>query len=157
VRKAGQGVTDVDDQLGFRVLSTSPVYLSKRGVHSTRFDPDHYFVEARSRAGCGVICNELFTEKSIELLSSSIDPDIDSNLRYYPLVGKGEIFPVPDPEKLPVVDPVPMKQGGSLDRAKYLHGLFEAVAKVERSGYNVLEECGASVDEVCNQLCVHAV
>lgn len=154
VRRAGQGVTDVGDRLGFRLLSTSPVYLSKRGVHSMRFDPDHYLIEARSNAGCGAICNELFTEKSIELLSSSIDSDTDSSFRYYPLLEKGEIFPLSDPEKQPVVVPIPMKKDGTLDRVKYLHGLFEAVARVERGGYRVLEECGAPVDEVCCALMV---
>ena len=71
-------------------------------------------------------------------LSGEIDPNSDSSLLYYPLMKKGERFPVADSSKEPVLDPKPDS------RKEYLHGILQAIGDVERDGFEVLGELGAS-------------
>jgi hypothetical protein len=54
---------------------------------------------------------------------------------------KGERFPTNDPEKKPVLDPKPMKDG-VVCRKEYLHGILQGIANIEvikmssRGGYD---------------------
>ena len=48
----------------------------------------------------------------------------------------GERFPENDPSKLPVLDPMPSS------RKDFLHGILQAIAIVEKNGYNALVELG---------------
>jgi sugar (pentulose or hexulose) kinase len=60
------------------------------------------------------------------------------NLNYYPLAGQaGERFPTCDPNKQKVLTPRPPRRGD------YLRGILEGIARVEKEGYDVLNELGA--------------
>jgi sugar (pentulose or hexulose) kinase len=61
----------------------------------------------------------------------------DTGLDYYPLPATGERFPVNDPAMKPVLEPVPDEP------AQFLQGIFEGVARIEKRGYDLLEELGA--------------
>ena len=70
-------------------------------------------------------------------LSARIDPSSDSGLDYYPLPSPGERFPINDPALAPRLEPRPA------DDARFLHGLFEGMARIEQLGYRRLQELGA--------------
>ncbi|CAM9442122.1 unnamed protein product [Pylaiella littoralis] len=103
-------------------------------------DADLWLVGGASNVGCAVLRVEGFESRELEALSRDIDPSVDSPLEYYPLQRgtKGERFPVNDPLKESVLEPRP----GS--RTEYLHGLLQAIARVESEGYAALEALGAT-------------
>jgi hypothetical protein len=88
--------------------------------------------------GCAILPKEGFSDQELIACSERIDPSTDSNLSYYPLLRPGERFPVNDPLKQPNLIPRPE------DRALYLHGILEAIARVEKQGFDALEELGAT-------------
>lgn len=88
--------------------------------------------------GCAILPREGFSDQELIACSERIDPSTDSNLSYYPLLRPGERFPVNDPLKQPILIPRPD------DRALYLHGILEAIARVEKQGFDALEELGAT-------------
>ena len=88
----------------------------------------------------GAALRSLSTDAELLSLSARIDPSIPSPLDYYPLPPgtRGERFPSCDPSRLPALGPAPA------DRAEYLHGLLESIARVEAEGYRLLGRLGAT-------------
>lgn len=120
---------------------------SSRGIYSHRLSAPSspsssssslWLVGGASNVGCAVLRQQGFSEEELVECSKRIDPATDSGLQYYPLTRPGERFPESDSEKQPVLDPRPT------DRAVFLHGILEAIARVEARGYAALEELGAS-------------
>lgn len=156
----GQAVTSLGSTLAIKSLSSRPVFDSSRGVYSHRLAIQQYehlwLVGGASNVGCAVLRQEGYTDAELESLSSSgaIDPYKDSPFQYYPLIKQGERFPERDPMKQPMLSPKPMSLAHAAcgaDRAQYLHGLLQSIAQVEKKGYDVLEELGATpVTEVCD-------
>ena len=60
-----------------------------------------------------------------------------TGLGYYPLPGRGERFPVNDPEKVSITEPRPEND------AEFFQGLLEGIAEVEAAAYARLAELGA--------------
>lgn len=131
----GDGVTSVGTTLVIKLLSEAPVTDVKRGVYSHRVF-GMWLAGGASNAGGGALLRHFPLERIVEL-SERIDPNTDSGLRYYPLPQPGERFPVSDPGMQPVVSPRPKSD------ALFLHGLFEGLARIERSGYDALRGLGA--------------
>lgn len=130
-------------------LTKNFVEDASRGVYSHRFprfgdsggggeEEDAWLIGGASNVGCAVLRQEGFNDEELIALSKEIDPDIDSPLSYYPLMKKGERFPVADSNKEPVLDPKPD------GRKEYLHGILQGIGDVEREGFRVLGELGAS-------------
>jgi len=148
---AGLAVTSLGSTLAIKYLSKNYVEDADRGVYSHRFpnvfsaagdgngdDNAFWLAGGASNVGCAILRQEAFSNAELISLSSDIDPESDSKLQYYPLVKKGERFPVADSNKKPVLTPVP----GT--RAEYLHGILQGISDVERDGFLVLGELGAS-------------
>lgn len=139
----GTAVTSLGSTLAMKQLSLNYVEDADRGIYSHRFpnfkDPDQeaWLVGGASNVGCAVLRKLGFSNEELADLSSRIDPEMDSNLTYYPLVRPGERFPVADPNKEPILEPVPE------DRADFLHGILQSIADVEREGFSALRELGA--------------
>jgi sugar (pentulose or hexulose) kinase len=66
-----------------------------------------------------------------------LDPETFTGLNYYPLPDVGERFPVNDPAKLPLLEPLPG------DSTVFFQALLEGIARIERLGYEVLRQLGA--------------
>ena len=131
----GDGVTSVGTTLVIKLLSDVPVTDVRRGVYSHRIF-GMWLAGGASNAGGGALLRHFPLERIVEL-SERMDPDTDSGLHYYPLPQPGERFPVSDPGMQPVVSPRPCSD------ALFLQGLFEGLARIERSGYDALRELGA--------------
>ena len=77
----------------------------------------------------GAVLRECFPGIDLDELSRQIDPDQESGLKLLPLSGKGERFPVDDPDLAPILTPRPVSD------ALYLHGLLEGLCQIERQGW----------------------
>ena len=150
--KYGTAVTSLGSTLAIKMLSKTPVEDSARGVYSHRFpdlccggsptnedkkDTDLWLVGGASNVGCAILRKEEFSNDELVQLSKDMDVSSDSSLSYYPLLKKGERFPIADSEKMPCLEPK------SEDRQKYLKGILQGIARVEVTGFEVFDELGA--------------
>jgi D-ribulokinase len=145
---SGTAVTSLGSTLAIKYLSKSYVEDADRGVYSHRVpsvfaqadgtDSASWLAGGASNVGCAILRQEEFSNEELEMLSAEIDPNKDSPLDYYPLVKKGERFPVADSNKEPLLTPVPDS------RRDYLHGILQGISNVERDGFQILGDLGAS-------------
>ncbi|MFW2437912.1 MAG: FGGY-family carbohydrate kinase [Arenicellales bacterium] len=133
----GEAATSLGSTLVLKLCTGKPITSNALGIYSHRLDQQRWLAGGASNSG-GAVLKAYFTIDELFSLSEQINPDLDTGLNYYPLPEKGERFPFPDPEKLPVMRPVPDS------RAEYLQAIFEGIAQIERQGYDLLEELGAS-------------
>jgi D-ribulokinase len=140
---SGQAVTSLGSTLVLKVLSQDRVEDSRYGIYSHRLG-DRWLVGGASNTG-GNALRQFFSDQELAQLSAQINPDLPSQLDYYPLIKTGERFPVNDPQKLPRLQPRPD------DPVELLHGLLESIARIESEGYQLLQSLGASpVHSVCS-------
>jgi sugar (pentulose or hexulose) kinase len=132
----GAAVTSLGSTLVLKLLSETRAESARYGVYSHWYG-DLWLVGGASNAG-GRVLRQHFTDQELETLSPCIDPETDSGLDYYPLPGPGERFPYNDPTLPPRLEPRPP------ERARFLHGLLEGLARVEALGYARLQELGAT-------------
>jgi len=132
----GDGVTSLGSTLVLKLLSETPVNNSQYGIYSHRFG-DRWLVGGASNTG-GAVLRHFFSDVELETLSSQINPNQESPLDYYPLLGKGDRFPINDPNLLPRLHPRPE------DPVDFLHGLLQGIARIEALGYQRLTKLGAT-------------
>jgi D-ribulokinase len=132
----GEAVTSLGSTLVLKLLSDRPVNDAATGVYSHRWG-DRWLVGGASNSG-GAVLRHFFTDQELQELSEQIDPDRPTNLRYYPLLQPGERFPINDPLFSPQLGPRP------IDDAEFLHGLLAGIARIERQGFELLQQLGAS-------------
>jgi len=136
-RHAGQAVTSLGSTLAVKLLSERAVDDSERGIYSHRLG-NEWLVGGASNVGCLILRHLSFSPQELLSLSNEINPSLPSSLLYYPLVTTGERFPVNNPNKQPVLEPVPES------RREFLHGILQGISEVEREGYKALVELGAT-------------
>jgi len=131
----GDAVTSLGSTLVLKVIAKEPVSAPEYGVYSHRLG-DAWLAGGASNSG-GAVLRAHFDEAALRRLSAKIDPEQPSGLDYYPLPATGERFPVHDPALAPRLTPRPA------DDARFLHGLLEGIARIERDGYRLLARLGA--------------
>ena len=148
----GTAVTSLGSTLAIKQLSETYVEDADRGVYSHRFPvfrssdgkesdgggSEAWLIGGASNVGCAVLRQEKFSNEELVELSKDIDPASNSPLKYYPLTKKGERFPAANSDMLPMLDPKPDT------RVEYLHGILQGISDVEREGFKVLGDLGAS-------------
>ncbi|NES72707.1 MAG: FGGY-family carbohydrate kinase [Okeania sp. SIO2D1] len=132
----GEAVTSLGSTLVLKLLSRTRVDDAKYGIYSHRLG-DLWLVGGASNTG-GAVLRHFFTDAELSSLSSQIDPNTESGLDYYPLLQKGDRFPINDPELLPRLTPKPENS------VQFLHGLLEGIAKIELRGYELLQALSAA-------------
>lgn len=132
----GDAVTSLGSTLVLKLLSERRVDDADSGVYSHWFGT-LWLAGGASNAG-GAVLRRHFSDTELATLSAQIDPERDSGLDYYPLPAPGERFPVNDPTLPPRIEPRPAQ------RAQFLHGLLEGLARIEARGYARLRELGAT-------------
>lgn len=135
-RQPGQAVSSLGSTLVLKLLSASRVDDGDSGVYSHWFG-NLWLAGGASNAG-GAVLRQHFSDHEMASLCARIDAERDSGLDYYPLPARGERFPINDPAMLPRLEPRPD------DRAAFLHGLLDGLARIEARGYARLRELGAS-------------
>ncbi len=136
VMRPGEAVTSLGTTLVLKLLSETRVDDGRYGVYSHWFGR-LWLAGGASNAGGGVL-RQHFTDDELPALSARIDPERATGLDYYPLPRPGERFPVNDPALPPRLEPRPA------ERAEFLHGLLEGLARIEALGYRRLAELGAT-------------
>ncbi|WP_018174046.1 FGGY-family carbohydrate kinase [Thioalkalivibrio sp. ALJ9] len=129
------GVTSLGSTMVIKQLSSEPVFAPELGIYSHHLF-GQWLVGGASNSG-GAVLRQHFDDDSLKRLSEQMDPDTDTGLDYLPLPRRGERFPISDPELEPRLTPRPD------DDARFLQGLFEGIARIERDGYRRLTELGA--------------
>ncbi len=136
VDRPGEAVTSLGTTLVLKLLSEIRVDDGRYGIYSHWFG-DLWLAGGASNAGGGVL-RQHFSDDELPALSARIDPAVSSGLDYYPLPRPGERFPINDPALPPRLEPRPT------ERAEFLHGLLEGLARIEALGYRRLAELGAT-------------
>jgi xylulokinase len=136
VRQTGEAVTSLGSTLVLKLLSDRRIENSSYGIYSHRWG-NLWLTGGASNTG-GAVLKQFFTEEELEHLSSKINPNLESNLKYYPLLKKGERFPINDPCLQPILEPRPE------DSVKFLQGILESIARIEAKGYKLLQQLGAT-------------
>ena len=77
----------------------------------------------------GAVLADHFQPNELEALTARIDPSRPTGLDYYPLLRKGERFPIADAERAPKLTPRPA------DGGIFLQGMLEAMSAIEAEGY----------------------
>ncbi|MEG4963661.1 MULTISPECIES: FGGY-family carbohydrate kinase [unclassified Microcoleus] len=136
VNLPGEAVTSLGSTLAVKLLSHTRVDDSRYGIYSHKLG-DLWLVGGASNTG-GAVLRHFFTDVELENYSTQIDPAQESLLDYYPLLKKGDRFPINDPNLPPRLQPRPT------DSVEFLHGLLESIARIEARGYQLLQEFGAT-------------
>jgi D-ribulokinase len=137
--RVGQAVTSLGSTLVLKVLAERPVFAPEYGVYSHRLG-ERWLVGGASNSG-GAVLKQFFTTEQLRALEPDLHPEADTGLDYYPLPGTGERFPINDPQLAPRIAPRPA------DDARFLQGLLEGIADIERRGYALLHALGAPYPE----------
>ena len=136
VDRPGDAVTSLGTTLVLKLLSETRVDDGRYGIYSHWFGR-LWLAGGASNAG-GDVLRQHFSDDELPALSARIDPARSSGLDYYPLPRPGERFPINDPTLPPRLEPRPA------ERAEFLHGLLEGLARIETLGYRRLAELGAT-------------
>ncbi|MDY6804904.1 MAG: FGGY-family carbohydrate kinase [Cyanobacteriota bacterium] len=132
----GEAVTSLGSTLVLKLLSRDRLDDARYGIYSHRLG-DLWLTGGASNTG-GAVLKAYFNDEELEKLSGEIDPEKESLLDYYPLLKKGDRFPINDPDLPPKLDPKPE------NAAEFLNGLLEGIARIEGRGYNLLQQLGAT-------------
>jgi len=131
----GNAVTSLGTSLVTKVISERPLAKNNVGAYSHKFG-DLWISGGASNSGAGTLL-EFFSKEQLAQLSKTIDPDIPSPFQYYPLLVKGERFPINDPKMESITTPRPDSD------SEFLAGLFESIAGIEKQAYETLDDLGA--------------
>ena len=131
----GDAVTALGSTLVLKVLSSQSLFAPEYGIYSHRLG-DNWLVGGASNSG-GAVLQAYFTAAEIERFATLINIDVPTGLDYYPLVARGERFPVNDPTLMPRLQPRPA------DDVLFYQGILEGIATIEKRGYRKLAELGA--------------
>jgi sugar (pentulose or hexulose) kinase len=146
--RPGQAVTSLGSSLALKLLSRRPLQDQGTGVYSHRFGPDLWLAGGASNTG-GAVLKHLFPGDELNRLTAQLTAqflDLASGqpprplppaiVPYYPLLKPGERFPTNNPHLPPCLEPRPR------DRATFLYGVLDAIARIEAEGYGKLMALG---------------
>lgn len=132
--KPGDAVTSLGSTLVLKLASERPLFAPEYGIYSHRIG-DLWLAGGASNSG-GAALAQFFTAEQMRDISPRIDARVRTGLDYYPLLSRGERFPINDPALEPRMTPRPD------DDAVFLQGLLEGIASIEALGYRRLSELG---------------
>jgi sugar (pentulose or hexulose) kinase len=133
----GDAVTSLGTTLTLKQVCAKPIAVAAFGVYSHRLG-NLWLCGGASNSG-GAALLKFFSRQQLTQLEAKLIPELDTNQAFYPLPGIGERFPYADPSLEPRMNPRPH------DDARFLQGLLEGIALIERTGYSRLQEFGAPV------------
>jgi sugar (pentulose or hexulose) kinase len=132
--EVGDGVTALGSTLTLKLLSDAPIFAPRFGVYSHRLG-DRWLVGGASNSG-GKALLRFLTPDRMAALTPLLRPERPTRYGWHPLPGRGERFPVADPEMTFEPEPLPD------DELLLFQGLLEGVAGVEARAYGLIRELG---------------
>jgi sugar (pentulose or hexulose) kinase len=133
--QVGEAVTALGSTLVLKIIAANPVVNMRYGIYSQPLGK-HWLVGGASNSG-GAVLQHYFRNAEMSRLESRLQPATSTGLEYYPLLTRGERFPINDPELEPRLTPRPPEDW------QFFQGLLEGIATIEQRGYQRLAECGA--------------
>ena len=92
----GDGVTALGSTLTIKLLARQPIFAPEYGVYSHRLG-DLWLAGGAANTG-GAALLRFFSAECIAELTAALRPEEPTGLDWHPLPGRGERFPVADPE-----------------------------------------------------------
>lgn len=133
---------DLSDEDGVTVLGSTlvlkqfvPEPIQAEGVSCHRLN-GRWLVGGASNTGAAIL-TRYYTPGQLEEFSRQIDAKTSGCLKLRPLLGRGERFPVDDPQLEPILEPRPVSD------AAFLQALLEGITAIEQQGWQRLRELGA--------------
>jgi len=133
--RVGDAVTSLGSTLVLKLISDTPIFSSQNGIYSHRLN-NVWLVGGASNVGAKIL-RHFFSQQQLDDLTSQLKPEKPTGLDYYPLLNKGERFPLADPNKAPKLSPRPDSD------LLFFQGLLESIAAIEKQAYEKLQELGA--------------
>lgn len=133
-QEIGAGASALGSTLVVKLLCDRPIFAPEYGIYSHRLG-DRWLAGGASNCGGRTLAN-LWTAEELVELTGRTTPDQPTGLDYYPLPATGERFPIADANLAPRLTPRPPED------ARFLQGILEGLAEVERLGYQRLRELG---------------
>ncbi len=131
----GDAVTCLGSTLVLKVIAKQPIFEPTYGIYSQPLF-DQWLVGGASNTGGAVLLN-YFTVKQLQDMTPLLKPTTRTGLDYYPLISPGERFPINNPQLAPQLTPRPQHD------VQFLQGMLEGITKIERCGYELLQQLGA--------------
>ncbi len=132
--------------LVMKVISEKPVFNQHYGVYSQPLH-DYWLVGGASNSG-GAVLKSFFSMAQMEQMSSQIMNEMEAgkfsylDLDYYPLLRRGERFPILDPLLCPKLQP------RADNDTHFFQALLEGMAAIEAAAYQRLLELGAPYPKI---------
>jgi len=133
--QVGEAVTALGSTLVLKIIATTPVTDMRYGIYSQPLG-EHWLVGGASNSG-GAVLQHFFSNQQMAQLESQLQPDAPTGLDYYPLLTKGERFPINATDWTPRLSPRPEADW------QFFQAMLEGIATIEKLGYERLAECGA--------------
>lgn len=133
--KPGQAVTSLGSTLVLKIISDIAINSPQHGIYSQPHGK-YWLVGGGSNSG-GAVLRHYFTDEQMRRLTKEVKPETDTHLNYYPLLKKGERFPINDPGLAPRLTPK------AENDATFFQALLEGIAEIEHTGYKLLQQLGA--------------
>lgn len=130
----GEAVTSLGSTLVLKLLSRTRITSSDDGIYSHRLGR-LWLAGGASNTG-GAVLRHFFNNEQLQHLSQQINPDLESPLKYYPLLRPGDRFPINDANLAPQMSPRPNNP------KEFLHGLLDGMSYIEALGYQRLQDLG---------------
>ncbi len=133
-QQCGDAVTSLGSTLVLKIISPIAVNNSQYGIYSQPYGK-HWLVGGASNSG-GAVLQHFFDNAQMQQLEKQLHPEQPVGLQYYPLLDKGERFPVNEPQLQGRMEPRPNND------AQFFQALLEGIAEIEHRGYRLLQQQG---------------
>ena len=134
--RPGDAITSLGSTLVVKIVSETPISSTRHGIYSHPYG-DNWLVGGASNSG-GAVLLAHFSLEQIKEMSEQINPEYDTGLDYYPLLGVGERFPIADTSKQPKLSPRPEQD------VLFFQAMLEGISNIEALAYQRLIELGAT-------------
>lgn len=133
--KPGDAVTSLGSTLVLKVLCEHPVSAAEYGIYSHKLG--HYWLAGGASNSGGAVLAHYFEPAQLQQLSHQLTPESPTGLNYYPLLQKGERFPVNDADLPPRLEPAANSD------VIFFQAMLEGISQIEADGYKKLQQLGA--------------
>lgn len=130
----GDAVVSLGSTLAIKVIADKPIFAPEYGIYSHKLK-SHWLVGGASNTG-GAVLLEHFTLPELKALLTQIDVNTPTGLDYYPLINRGERFPIADANLLPKLSPRPK------DHAIFCQAILEGLVRIEVLCFERLSQLG---------------
>lgn len=128
-----EGITVLGSTLVLKQFVAEPIEGAGLSCHRVN---GRWLLGGASNTGAALL-SRYFSSPQLEELSRQMDPERHTGLQLRPLLGRGERFPVDDPQLEPILEPRPVSD------ATFLQALLEGITAIEQQGWQRLRQLGA--------------